>query len=196
MSLSKSGATGGLMRVNLNWSARSRGGWLGKGKKVNLEDLDLDLRCLWEFQDGSSGIIQSLGAFGSVHAPPFIELDGDDRTGASEAGENLTINLDHSAKFRRILVFVGIYRGANSFAGLDAVATLYPRNAPPIEVALHEADVETTMAAAFMIENVGGELIVRRESRYIPVPHGMFKNQAVDVAYGWGMDWVPAQEKD
>lgn len=195
VSLSKSGASGGLMRVNLNWSARPRkAGLFNKGQKLNMESLDLDLCCLWEFADGSAGLVHAIGDFGSLHKPPYVELDADDRTGFSESGENLTINLDHAAAFRRLLVFVSIYEGATSFAGLDAVATLFPRNAPPIEVRLHEADVETAIAAVFMIENVRGELIVRRESRYIPVPRGKFRQQALDEAYGWGLSWQAASK--
>lgn len=194
VSLSKTGVSGGLMRVNLNWSAGKRRGLFGKGK-VDASALDLDLCSLWQFNDGRAGLVHSLGSFGSLHDVPYVALDKDDRTGSAEAGENLTINLDHAAQFRRLLVFVTIYAGANSFAGLDAVATLYPHNGPPIEVALHEADVQTTIAAVFMVENVGGELVVNRESRYIPVPAGKSKQQALDEAYGWGLTWVAAGPK-
>jgi uncharacterized protein involved in tellurium resistance len=46
-------------------------------------------------------------------APPYIHLDGNDRTGAVDTGENLTSNLDHQHECRRILVFVSIYEGAS-----------------------------------------------------------------------------------
>ena len=37
---------------------------------------------------------------------------------------------------------------------------------------------------------------MRRESRFIVQAPGQFRNQAVDLAYGWGMDWVPAKPKE
>lgn len=197
VSLTKQGATSGAMRANLSWSARKPSrGWLKKGKDaVRLEDVDLDLSCLWELQNGMKGTIHPVeNQFGSFDQPPYIQLDQDDRTGSSEAGENLVINLDHAAEIKRILVFVVIYAGASSFAGLDGVATLYPPAGPPIEVRLDECTVPSTVAAIAQIENVNGELIVRREAKYILVPPGVFKQQAVDIEYGWGMTWHAASK--
>ena len=49
--------------------------------------IDLDLGCLYELNDGRKGAVQALGnAFGSLTNPPFISLDGDDRTGDSVGG--------------------------------------------------------------------------------------------------------------
>ncbi|AVH61558.1 Tellurium resistance [Streptomyces dengpaensis] len=197
VSLTKQGATSGAMRGNLSWSARKPSrGWLKKGKDaVPLEDVDLDLSCLWELQNGMKGIVHPIdNQFGSFDQPPYIQLDQDDRTGSSAAGENLVINLDHAAEIKRILVFVVIHAGASSFAGLDGVATLYPPAGPPIEVRLDECTVPSTAASIALIENVDGELIVRREAKYILVPPGVFKQQAVDIEYGWGMTWHAASK--
>ncbi|MGW8884564.1 TerD family protein [Streptomyces sp. NPDC055749] len=195
VSLTKQGATSGGMRVNLSWSApKPPRGWMKKGKEaVRLEDVDLDLSCLWELQNGATGIVHPINnQFGSFDQAPYVQLDQDDRTGASEAGENLMINLDHSAEIKRILVFVVIYAGASSFAGLHGVATLYPPTGPPIEMRLDECTVPSPVAAIALIENVGGELIVRREAKYLLLPPGVFKQQAVDIEYGWGLTWQSA----
>ncbi|MFG2873635.1 TerD family protein [Streptomyces sp. NPDC048337] len=197
VSLTKQGATSGGMRVNLSWSApKPPRGWMKKGKDaVRLEDVDLDLSCLWELQNGAMGIVHPINnQFGSFDQPPYIRLDQDDRTGGSEDGENLLINLDHAAEIKRILVFVAIYSGASSFAGLHGVATLYPPVGPPIEMRLDECTVPSPVAAIAMIENVGGELIVRREAKYIVLPPGILKQQAVDLEYGWGMTWHVASK--
>ncbi|MFF5337104.1 TerD family protein [Streptomyces sp. NPDC013181] len=197
VSLTKQGATSGAMRVNLSWSARTPPrGWMNKGRDaVRLEDVDLDLSCLWELRNGASGIVHPINnQFGSFHQPPYVQLDQDDRTGGSESGENLTINLDHAAEIKRLLVFVAIYSGASSFAGLHGVATLYPPAGPPIEVLLDECTVPSPVAAIALIENVGGELIVRREAKYILLPPGILKQQAVDLAYDWGLSWQPASK--
>ncbi|MEU1365399.1 TerD family protein [Streptomyces sp. NPDC005803] len=197
VSLAKQGATSGGMRVNLSWSARKPPrGWMNKGPDaVRLEDVDLDLSCLWELENGATGIVHPIdNQFGSFDQPPYVQLDQDDRTGTSEAGENLMINLDHTAEIKRLLVFVAIYAGASSFAGLNGVATLYPPVGPPIEVLLDECTVPSPVAAIALIENIGGELIVRREAKYLVLPPGIFKQQAVDLAYGWGLSWQAASK--
>ncbi|MEU9032451.1 TerD family protein [Streptomyces sp. NPDC048383] len=197
VSLAKQGATSGGMRVNLTWSAATPArGWMRKGREaVQLADVDLDLSCLWELQNGTMGIVHPINnQFGSFDQPPYVLLDQDDRTGGSDDGENLMINLDHTADIKRLLVFVSIYAGATNFAGLQGVATLYPPVGPPIEVRLDECTVPAPVAAIALIENVGGELIVRREAKYIVLPPGILKQQAVDLAYGWGMGWEPASK--
>jgi tellurite resistance protein TerA len=199
VSLTKQGATSGAMRANLRWSAaKPSRGWMRKGRDaVRLEDIDLDLSALWELRNGVKGIVHPINnQFGSFDQPPYIRLDQDDRTGSSEDGENLMINLDHAAEIKRILVFVNIYSGASSFAGLNGVATLYPPVGPPIEMRLDECTVPSRVAAIALIENVGGELIVRREAKYVLVPPGIRNNEAMDREYGWGMKWVPARPKD
>ncbi|GAA2071455.1 hypothetical protein GCM10009801_23110 [Streptomyces albiaxialis] len=194
VSLTKQGATSGALRVNLRWSARRSKGWMKKGKPaVRLEDVDLDLSCLWELQNGATGIVHPIeNQFGSYDQPPYVRLDQDDRTGASEAGENLVVNLDHQAEIKRLLVFVVIYRGAESFAGLDGVATLYPPAGPPVEMHLDECTVPSQVAAVALIENNGGELVVRREAKYIVRAPGIMKQQSADLEYGWGMTWHAA----
>ncbi|WP_405791685.1 TerD domain-containing protein [Streptomyces sp. NBC_00029] len=197
VSLAKQGATSGGMRVNLTWSAaQPPRGWMRKGRDaVRLEDVDLDLSCLWELQNGTLGIVHPINnQFGSFDQPPYVQLDHDDRTGASEGGENLMINLDHAAEIKRLLVFVVIYSGATSFAGLQGVATLHPPVGPSIEVRLDECTVPSPVAAIALIENVGGELIVRREAKYLLLAPGVFKQQAADLEYGWGMSWQSASK--
>ncbi|HEX2316957.1 MAG TPA: stress protein, partial [Thermomonospora sp.] len=198
VSLTKQGATSGNMRVNLNWTGQTAPVGKGRfGKRRRGGGLDLDLCCLWELVDGSKGIIHALGDFGSLHQPPYIQLDQDDRTGASVGGENLVINLDHTAAFRRILVFAEIYDGAADFRGVDAVATLYPVGAPPIEMSMNDCHDASRDAVLALIENVGGELVVRREGRFILPPPGRprWGKMAVDNAYGWGLEWVGTRGK-
>ncbi|MFI8535812.1 TerD family protein [Streptomyces aquilus] len=198
VSLSKQGGTSGAMRVNLNWEVRKQfSGWAGKlGRPVAMHnDLDLDLCALYELTDGSKGVVQALGnAFGSLHRPPFIHLDGDDRTGAVASGENLTINLDHKQLFRRILVFVTIYEGARSFADLHATVTLQPQYGAPIDFSLDECTVPSTVCALALITNTGSDLVVQREARYLVPERGVSPQRTVDYAYGWGMNWTPGRK--
>ncbi|GGU76239.1 hypothetical protein GCM10010211_47790 [Streptomyces albospinus] len=207
VSLTKQGGASGAMRVNLNWSAGSAGKRFAKklGRKAMEAmgargallppsgDIDLDLCALYELTDGSAGVVHPIAnAFGDLHAPPYILLDRDDRTGAVATGENLTVNLDHQARFRRILVFVTVYAGARSFEGLNATVTLQPQHGAPVEFSLDACTVPSTVCALALITNTGDGLVVRREARYLVPEPGISPQRTVDHAYGWGLRWSPA----
>ncbi|MEU6903902.1 TerD family protein [Streptomyces coeruleorubidus] len=198
VSLTKQGGTSGALHVNLNWQVRKQfSGWSSKfGRPAAMHsDLDLDLCALYELTDGSKGVVQALGnAFGALHQPPYIHLDGDDRTGAVSTGENLTVNLDHKNDFRRILVFVTIYEGARSFADLNATVTLRPQHGAPIDFSLDECTVPSPVCALALITNTGGDLVVQREARYLVPERGVSPQRTVDYAYGWGMNWTPGRK--
>lgn len=198
VSLAKQGGTTGSMRVNLNWEVRKQfKGWGSKlGRAIaNHADLDLDLCALYELTDGRKGVVQALGnAFGALQQPPYIHLDGDDRTGAVSSGENLTVNLDQKASIRRILIFVTIYEGARSFADLHATVTLQPQHGAAIDFSLDECTVPSTVCALALITNGGGDLTVQREARYLVPQRGVSPQRTIDQAYGWGMDWTPGRK--
>ncbi|WNF25618.1 TerD family protein [Streptomyces sp. C11-1] len=198
VSLAKQGGTSGALRVNLNWEVRKQfKGWGAKlGRAVAMHaDLDLDLCALYELTDGRKGVVQALGnAFGSLNQPPFIHLDGDDRTGALSTGENMTINLDRKDLLRRVLIFVTIYEGARSFADLHATVTLQPQNGAAIDFSLDECTVPSTVCALALITNNGGDLTVQREARYLVPDRGVSPQRTIDAAYGWGMNWTPGRK--
>ncbi|WP_406386381.1 TerD family protein [Streptomyces sp. NBC_01618] len=198
VSLAKQGGTSGALRVNLNWEVRKQfKGWGSKlGRAVaNHADLDLDLCALYELTDGRKGVVQALGnAFGAFLQPPYIHLDGDDRTGAVATGENLTVNLDQKDKLRRVLIFVTIYEGARSFADLHATVTLRPQHGAPIDFSLDECTVPSTVCALALLTNNGGDLTVQREARYLVPERGVSPQRTIDYAYGWGMNWTPGRK--
>ena len=112
VSLTKQGSSTGMLRVNLNWNARPAGSGGGGLFKRSAPTLDLDLGCLYEFTDGTKGVVQALGnVFGSFDQLPFIALSGDDRTGDVAAGETLRINGARWNELRRIAIFANIYDG-------------------------------------------------------------------------------------
>ncbi|MFD8965564.1 TerD family protein [Streptomyces sp. NPDC059568] len=198
VSLAKQGGSSGAMRVNLNWQVRKQfKGWGAKlGRAVAMHgDLDLDLCALYELTDGRKGVVQALGnAFGALNQPPYIHLDGDDRTGGSASGENLTINLDHKDRLRRIVIFVTIYEGARSFADLDATVTLQPQHGAPIDFSLGECTVPSTVCSLALITNTGSDLVVQREARFLVPERGVSPQRTIDYAYGWGMNWTPGRK--
>ncbi|GAA2993726.1 hypothetical protein Sfulv_04720 [Streptomyces fulvorobeus] len=198
VSLSKQGGTSGALHVNLNWEVRKQfkswGAKLGRAIAMHA-DLDLDLCALYELTDGSKGVVQSLGnSFGSLSGPPYIHLDGDDRTGALSTGENLTVNLDHKDRLRRLLIFVTVYEGARSFADLHATVTLRPQHGAAIDFSLDECTVPSTVCALALITNTGGDLTVQREARYLVPQRGVSPQRTIDAAYGWGMNWTPGRK--
>ncbi|MGD9483367.1 Tellurium resistance [Streptomyces sp. TRM70308] len=204
VSLTQQGGDTGTMRVNLSWQMRTSDlndrprrpsllrnpGQLLKPQPVHghtqgMVNVDLDLACMYELKDGSKGVVQPLGEFvGNMHEPPYVKLSGDDRFG-SGTGETIYVNLDHADEIGRLLFFVYIYDGTPAFDRTQAVVTLVPGNGPHIEVGLDERAPDARSCAVLMIEHdKNGDLIVRREARYI---YGFQAD--LDRLYGWGMTW-------
>ncbi len=197
VSLTKQGSGTGVLRVNLNWTPRppapTSGGFLKRLAASGTPALDLDLGCLYEFVDGTKGVVQALGnaftASGSFSPKPVIWLDGDDRSGAVSGGENLHVDLTQSKNIRRILVFAQIYQGATNWAAAAGVVTLFPVNGPQIEIQLDEHDPKSRLCAIAMFESNRGELSVRREVRYI-----QGSQRDLDEKYEWGMKWTAGRK--
>ncbi|MGX2997425.1 TerD family protein [Streptomyces sp. JNUCC 64] len=202
VSLTKQGAVTGNLRVNLSWRMRTsdiggpdRGGLLSNPLRMfkpeavqahtqSMVNVDLDLGCLYELADGTKGVVQPLGDFfGDLNTAPYVKLSGDDRFG-SGSGETIFINLDQRDEIRRLLVFVYIYDQTPAFDRTHAVVTLYPSSGPRIEIGLDERAPEARSCAVFSLENAKGQLIVRREVKFV---YG-FQSE-LDRLYGWGLQW-------
>ncbi|GAA4690719.1 TerD family protein [Streptomyces buecherae] len=208
VSLTKQGAASGNLRVNLSWQMRTtdfnakpnRGLWrnplqMFKPQMVQTQgpamvNVDLDLACMYEMQSGSKGVVQPLGNFfGSLNEPPYVHLSGDDRFG-SASGETVYINLDHKDDFSRLLIFVYIYDGTPAFDRTHGVVTLYPSSGPRIEITLDERAPQARSCAVVLIENIKGEIVVRREVKYV---YGF--QAELDRLYGWGLQWGRGYKK-
>jgi tellurite resistance protein TerA len=183
-------ASGGLLRVNLNWNARPeapQGRFFKRAQGGTA--IDLDLGCLFEFTDGSKGVVQALG--NSFEAKPrgaskrVIWLDGDDRSGTNSDGENIFIDMAQAASIKRVLIFAFIYEGVPNWSAADGVVTLFPVGGPEIEVRLDESRPGARSCAIALLDGNNGELSVRREVAYIDGGQ-----RQIDAAYGWGMKWA------
>lgn len=164
VSLAKKAAGFGQIEVNLNWSQATgqKKGLFGFGPKP----IDLDLGCFYEMTDGSVGAVQALGkAFGHYETAPFIELAGDDRTGAVAGGEWMRINGGQWQKLRRVLVYAFIYEGVANWASADGVITIYIPDSGPVEVKLDETS-NLGMCAIAEIKNDNGGIKFSREVKY------------------------------
>ncbi|MFH8367540.1 Tellurium resistance [Streptomyces sp. NPDC018031] len=205
ISLAKQGAAGGNLRINLSWRMRTSDFGTGrrgfdqstlrnplkmfKPEMVQAQgpamvNVDLDLACMYELENGSKGVVQPLGDFfGALNSAPYVQLSGDDRFG-SGSGETIYVNMDHHEDIKRLLVFVYIYDGTPAFDRTQAVVTLFPSNGPRIEISLDERAPEARSCAVVMIEKVKGEMMVRREVKYV---YGF--QAELDRLYGWGLQW-------
>lgn len=194
VSLEKKGSSFGEIRINLNWNrsgspAAASGGFFSKLFQQN-KGVDLDLGCLYELQDGERALVQALGdRFGDYQRAPYIQLSGDDRTGAVQDGEWMRINGEHWSKIKRLIVYAFIYDGAPNWAATDGVVTIYVPNQPPIEIALTEGDANKGLCGVVLLENRAGAIHVSREVRYFS------SQKPLDEHYGWGLRWV-AGSKD
>jgi len=165
VSLKKTGSTFGEIVLNLNWSQ-------GGGKRGifgGTKNVDLDLGVLFELDNGFRGCIQALGGnLGTFHHEPWIELSGDDRTGAVSTGETIRVNGQYFDRVKKIGVFALIYDGAPNWQQTDGVVRMTIPGQPEIEVRMTEGRNDQRLCGIAIIENVGGELRMNRHMRYYP----------------------------
>ncbi|MFL0419239.1 TerD family protein [Sphingomonas sp. 179-I 2A4 NHS] len=183
VSLKKTGETFGEIILNLNWNQGSgSSGFFGGSKKV-----DLDLGVLFELDDGYRGVVQALGrTFGSYHEEPWIELSGDDRTGAVTGGETIRVNGRFFDRIKRIGVFALIYEGAPNWQKTDGVVKMNIPGQPEIEVRMNEGHSNKRLCGVAVIDNVDGELQMQRHMKYYP------SQKEFADAVGIYLNWVGA----
>ena len=185
VSLTKDNAGLGQVVVGLGWDEAKKSGGLLGGLFGGGQGIDLDLGCLFELKDGRKGVVQALGnAFGSLTQPPFIALDGDDRTGAVTTGENLRIDGNKIALFKRILVYTFIYEGVANWKQADATVTIKYPGAEDLIVKMDTYDSNDRMCGLVLLENVNDETFSVEKIVQFYTGH-----PALDAAYHWGLRW-------
>lgn len=185
VNLRKSSSSGlGEINVNLNWNAKPN----NQGFFASLfgsKGIDLDLGCLYELKDGRKGTVQALGnAFGSLIQPPYISLDGDDRTGEAVAGENLRINGNQVSNIKRILIYTFIYEGVANWQQADATVTIKYPGAEDIIVKMDSYNSSDKMCGLALLENVNDETFA--VEKIVQFYRG---HEALDKAFNWGLKW-------
>ncbi len=191
VNLRKSGSSGlGEILINLNWNSRpQKQGFFASLFGVN-QGIDLDLGCLYELKNGKKGTVQALGnSFGSLTRAPYIALDGDDRTGASAAGENLRIDGNRIADIKRVLVYTFIYEGIANWQQANAVVTIKYPGAEDIIVQMDSFNSSEKMCGLVLFENVSDTTFsVEKIVQFFP------GHSALDNAFHWGLKWVPGRK--
>lgn len=184
VNLVKKGDSLGEIVINLNWKQPSQSrsfldNFLGS------KGIDLDLCCLYELKDGEIGAVQALGnLFGSLHFPPYIELDGDDRTGSNATGETMRVNGNYFSKIRRILIYTFIYEGAANWAEAQGVVTVRCPGNPELIVRMDDYGSPLHTCAIALLENVGGTLSVEKVIQFYR------DSKEMDEAFHWGLKWT------
>lgn len=191
VSLKKSTGSGlGEILVNLNWNSTPSNNGFFSSLFGGGSGIDLDLGCLYELKDGRKGTVQALGnAFGALGKPPYISLDGDDRTGASAAGENLRINGNEIRNIKRILVYTFIYEGVANWQQADATVTIKYPGAEDIVVKMDNYNTQNKMCGLALFENVNDETFSVEKIVQFYTGH-----QALDKAFNWGLRWVAGRK--
>ena len=191
VSLKKGKSSGlGEILVNLNWNSRPLNKGFLSGLFSSGNGIDLDLGCLFELKDGRKGAVQALGnSFGSLNNPPYIALDGDDRTGTSAAGENLRINGNQIAKIKRILVYTFIYEGVANWQQADATVTIKYPGAEDIVVKMDSYNTQHKMCGLALLENMNDETFsVEKIVQFYP------GHRELDQSFHWGLNWVAGRK--
>lgn len=200
ISLEKTGSRGfGRTRINLNWNQSSAPS-AAETKKQSIfsrvlsstparssQGIDLDLGCMFQMKDGTTGCVQALGkSWGSFNLPPYLELDGDDRSGTNTAGENIFINGDHFHQIKRVLIFTFIYDGAPNWAATNGVVTVEVPGRIPVEVRLDNG-TNASMCAIAMIENNGGNLEITKLVEYFQHIGAKSTHEQINERFGFGL---------
>ena len=184
ISLEKRNQSYGMMKINLNWNQKDSvfGSFFGFGGS---KAIDLDLGAFVRLKNGRRDVVQALGnGFGSYSQVPYVQLQGDDRTGAVSDGEWLYINGEKWDEIEEVLIFTFIYKGVPNWAETDGVVTLHMPDQPPVETPLSEGNKQGRMCAIARLVNNNGQLKIERVNQY-------FKgHKFMDEAFGWGFRWT------
>lgn len=183
VNLVKKGSSLGEIVINLNWSQPPpKSGFFGTFLN---RGIDLDLACLFELKDGNIGAVQALGnRFGELDYPPYIALDGDDRTGSVAAGETIRVNGKFVDKIKRILIYTFIYEGAANWEEAKGVVTVKCPGSPELIVRMDEYGSRQHTCAIALLENVGGTFSVEKVVEFFN------DSEEMDHAFSWGLRWT------
>ncbi len=159
-------------------------------KMKGLKDVDLDLGCLYELQDGTRGALQPFGDYyGAMDDAPFIMLSGDEREGDEEGDdEHMLINGKHWGQIKRILIYVYIYEGAPHWASIKPKIHVRIPGETPLVVTLTTYRSELSLCALTELENVRGGLRIKNHTEYYP------GHSEMDRAFGFGLHWSDGEK--
>jgi uncharacterized protein involved in tellurium resistance len=176
------------------WTAEQRGAdaltvtlhWTQLTTRAGLpRPSDLQLGCFWQALDGSSGLLQAVGA--ATTAPggrgrqvlEFARRDERD-------GQTMFVDLRSMATFKRFFVVAYGLHGVPEWEDLRPGLTVAARSGETLEIPLGDAPAgaRTCLVASFHVAQ--DDLVIRRENDFLEGPQA-----EAAVRYGWSLDWNP-----
>lgn len=156
-----------------------------RAPKAKQAGVDMDLGCLYALKDGTRGGIQAFGeTHGAFDEPPYLFLDGDERTGERDGrDEMIHLNGAHWDKIDKVLVYTYIYKGVDSFSDVKPQVQLLVPHQKPVVVSLNSRKGEMDLCAVATIENVRGGIRLTTHLEYYP------GHAEMDRAFGFGLQW-------
>ncbi|TWF40596.1 tellurite resistance protein TerA [Chitinophaga polysaccharea] len=183
------------ININLNWSKVSPKGLFGRIFSESA-DIDLDLGCFYELNNGEKNVIDGLqfskgrgGAKdrhtrqGRYTAAPWIWHTGDDRGAAAGSGENIIVNPKGMQDLKRIVIYCFIYEGVAKWQETNAVVTVSVPGSADIEVQMGKQSSPYNFCAIAEILFSGNAISVKKLVTF-HLQHG-----ECDKAYKWGLTW-------
>lgn len=166
------------LEIDLAWDPAKKG-LLGIGK------VDLDLGCLYELQDGTTGCLQAFGdLYGAFDKAPYIKHSGDERSGQSHgADECLSVNGAKWNEVKRVLIYAYIYKGAPDWRSIKPECTLRSGKLASIRMTPDIGDGQLPICAFMLLENENDRVKVTRRGEYF------YGHPELDRAYGFGLKW-------
>lgn len=152
--------------------------------------VDLDLGCLYELQNGKRGAIQGFGNnFGDLENAPYIQLSHDERTGEAEGEDELiAVNGTKWDEIKRIVIYIYIYDGADSWATVKPQIQVRVPEEKPMIVSLGAKKQELSVCAVAGLENIRGGIKMTNYLEYFP------GHISMDRAFGFGLSWEDGQK--
>lgn len=183
---------GGLPDFNIgvawdNVAVERQKGLIARFLKRNVlkAGVDLDLGCLYKLRNGVRGGMQAFGEYhGSLTEEPYIALSEDERLGDKQGhDETLRVNGAHWNEIEKILIYVYIYDGAQSWAAVRPQVQVRVPGEEPMVVTLSAKPSKYPVCAVAGIENVRGGIKLSSYLEYFP------GHPEMDRAFGFGLAW-------
>ena len=174
-----------LIGVAWDQAIVKRRGLLGALGATKTHDIDLDLGCLYELEDGTRGAIQAFGEkWGSFDGSPYILLPGDEREGDEEGNDEvLHVNGAHWGKIKRMLIYLYIYNGAANWQAVNPRVMINVPGEDDLYVSLGAQEDRLRLCAVGGLENVRGGIKLTNYTEYFP------GHEEMDRAFGYGCNW-------
>lgn len=157
-------------------------------KKINI---DLDLGCLYELNNGKRGAVQAFGSlFGSYDSPPYCQLSGDERTGDSAGDdEYIRINGNKWPELKRCLFYIYIYKGDIEWGHIRPQIVIDAPGNKPAVVRPSVFNKNLRLCVIAGLENVRNGIQLTSYTEYFP------GHVEMDRAYGFGLEWDDGEKQ-